>query len=206
MKPAEIDWQIIRGAIIVLVVCLLLGAGMVGGSMWLLEREKAEFGRHDRHFKAISQRYLSVDSEAALIKENYPRFVALYRRGTLGEERRLDWLETLRAADEEIRLPELSYQIEPREVFEPGFDLQRGPFDIYLSRMKLDLGLLHEGDLFSLLRVLEKRAQGLFTVHACELRLLHRTIEPDPTRKNIAATCELDWYTVDLAGENSIRL
>ncbi len=206
MNQSEIDWAVLRNAIILLVLALAISGALIAGSLYYEEQMYARYQKEDARFKAISRKYLAVDQEAKLIKDDYPRFVELYHQGIIGPEHRLNWLETLRAARDRLEIPDLRYQIDSREQYSPDYDVVSGPFELYSTRMKLTLDMLHEGDLFSLLQVLDERAEGLYTVSRCRLKRLHRHIELKADSKNLTAQCELSWETIDLPGEEGIKL
>lgn len=206
MNQSEIDWRVLRGALILLLLALAISGAMIAGSLYYEDQMYALYQKEDARFKAISRKYLAVDQEAKLIKEDYPRFVELYRQGIIGPEHRLNWLETLRAARDRLEIPGLRYQIDSREQYSPDYDVVSGPFELYSTGMKLTLDMLHEGDLFSLLQVLDERAEGLYTVTRCEMKRLHKHLEMKANSKNLMAQCELSWETIDLPGEQGIKL
>ena len=72
--------------------------------------------------------------------------------------------------------------------------------------MQLSLGLLHEGDLQSLLSALDRDAEGLYSISRCEANRINEQSEFDPTQPMISATCQLTWFTVDLKGERKLSL
>ena len=140
---------------------------------------------------------LSLLEHHPTLKQHYPAFVELYRRGVIGDEHRLSWVESLRAAAADLKLPALNFEIEPQSIYAPAFPLNTGAFDVRVSRMALGLGLLHEGDLERLLTRLGERADGLFSVRDCALRRATGGSQPG---SRISAECTLEWYTLELRG------
>ncbi len=206
MNQSDIDWRVLRNASILLLLALAFSGALIAGSMYYEDMMYARYQKEDARFKAISRKYLAVDQEEKLIKDDYPRFVEFYRQGIIGPEHRLNWLETLRAARDRLEIPDLRYQIDSREQFVPDYDVVSGPFELYATRMKLSLDMLHEGDLFSLLQVLDERAEGLYTVSRCHLKRLQKQVVLKADSKNLMAECELAWETIDLPGEEGIKL
>ena len=167
---------------------------------------QTEYDQYQSHFREASQKYLSVDGDKKIIKEHYPRFIELYNRGVIGSEKRLNWVETLQAAGQEIKLPAMRYQIESRKPYEPGYQLDTGSYELYVTNMNLDLGLLHEIDLAKMITELNKDASGLFNIKRCRFNRTNKGIEIDPEKSNISAGCELQWYSLNLPGDERIRL
>jgi hypothetical protein len=202
----NVDWRVLRGALALFGLCLLISTGLVAASGFFKNQMRAEHEAQQQRFRAISARYLAVDDEERIIHEYLPQFVRYFDAGVIGGERRLDWLEALRAAGSQTKLPELSYDIDSQALFQPEFPLALGEFDVYSSRMSLKAGLLHEGDLIDLLSILDERAAGLYTVSRCTLGREGDTLDLSTVRANIMANCDLHWYTLKLRGGRDIEL
>jgi len=205
MQLNDIDWKELRGCIVILLVCLCVGGSLLYGSLYFMAKMQQEFARNDARFKTISRRYLAVDEEERLIKEYYPRFLDLYNNGVIGREQRLNWTEVLRGAAREMNLPRLNYQIESQSAYTPGYSVNTGKFQLFSSRMNLDMSLVHEGDLFALLETLDEEARGIYSPVTCSMRKGGRIVE-EPGAANITANCELQWYTIRLADGSEISI
>ena len=206
MADSKADFSILRGSLILFAVCVVVSATILAGSYYFRQNMEREYDGNHSRFRNASQQYLAVDEEERIIDQFYPEFVRLFRAGLLGEEQRLSWLETLREAGDAIKIPELSYKIESERQTDPDFQLPLGGYSLYVSAMNLDLGLLHEGDLFRLLNALDRDALGQYSVRSCELKLSDGEITFDPAKTNIKANCVLDWMTVDLSGDQELTL
>ena len=196
MKPADLDWRILRGSLIALVVCLVLGGAVLFASYSYSSDQEREFKNESRKLVSVRGRYQTIDEEERIIEEFLPRYLALEERGVIGREYRLDWIETLRSASSELRLPELRYTIDTQSVYEAEFPSAEGAFEIFVSHMSLDLGLLHEGDLPALIARIERNARGLFRIADCSLTRTGSDLGLDPTRPHLRANCTLEWLTV----------
>lgn len=199
-KDNKFDWAYLKGAFAVCAVCAVLSAGLLAGGYYFRARMNQVNQANHHRFREVSQRYLSVDQEEKTFLEQQPKFMALQRRGIVGQENRLSWLETLRHASKAIKLPEVNYQLAAQTPYTPPYALNAGAFQIFSSAMKLELGLLHEGDFLDLLDQLDKNAAGLYSVSKCSFTRSEAVIKPLPDHKNISASCELQWYTVNLPG------
>ncbi len=197
MAYTPADWSVLRGAVGLFVICVLLSAIMLGATHLFAGDMASEFRAHHGKFRDASRKYLSVDQDERAIEEHYPRFVELYRRGVIGDEHRLSWVEALRGATDALALPSLSYDIEAQRPYVPDFAANTGAFDLRMSRMHLGLGLLHEGDLERLLDLLARRADGLYSVRACDLKRGAGASRPGA---HLNAECVLEWYTLELRG------
>ncbi len=196
MAKSKIDWAVLRGAGITFAGVISLGAMLMGGSYYFRSEMQSEFTREQRNFFNISRKYLAVDEEERLVKVYFPQFKQLEENGMVGDEQRLNWTESLRNISNRLRLPSLRYNIEPQEEFEPTYSLSAGTFRPYASRMRLEIGLLHEEDLFRLFRELGKEARGRFSVENCAFQRKSQRITKDPKAANVQVKCDLLWLTI----------
>lgn len=208
MRSELIDWLVIRNALIGLIVSIGVGAGLVVGSIYFEQHMQQEYNRNNAQFQSISQRYLAMDEEERLINEYSPEFLQLFERGIIGEERRLDWIEVLRDAGNSLKLTALSYTIESQKPYVPAYPINLSSYNLLYSTMRLNLTLLHEADLFTLLETLNRRAPGSFTVTACRLNnnVPADAGTTDASRGNVNAECTLDWFTLRPAGGLDIKV
>ena len=198
MRAAEIDWRYIRGPLIFLVTTLVIGGAVLIASFNFVDSREREYQRERSRLLANRNRYHTLDEEERIIEAYLPRYQELEGSGLIGRERRLNWIETLRDSATTIGLPELRYTIDAQEpVLEPGErNTDRPKVRVYSSKMRLELGLLHEGDLFDLLERLRTGSTGMYIVNRCELRKPNDELDMSGLRSNVAARCELDWLTV----------
>ena len=206
MAQEKIDWIVLRGAVGVFAICLLLSGLLLGASSYFRDEMETEYRNHHARFRDVSRKYLAVDEEERIIEQTYPEFVQLYESGILGPEHRLNWIESLRTAGERLELPDISYRVNSQLVYTPEYPLNLGAFNVHTSEMQLSLGLLHEGDLQSLFNALDRDAKGLYSISRCAASRINEQSEFDPTQPMISATCQLNWYTVDLKGERKLSL
>ena len=193
-----------RAPLAALVVALIISALLIIASGYFRDEMAEDYRLNNQKFLEVSRKYLSVDQDELIIKELYPRFVNLYRRGIVGDEMRLDWVEILKNAAATLKLPGLRYEITSREPYSPAFPT--GPYQVSTSTMKLDLGLLHENDLASLLQDLDEKAPGIYTVRECTLKRAQNVVAENPDEENVKAECDLLWFTLSLASGEKINL
>ena len=196
MNRDDIDWTILQAALITFFMCLLVSSAVIGGSWYFKQEMLKNYKRSQVQFQGISRQYLAIDEEERLIKEYNPLFLTLFDRGVLGEEHRLDWIETIRATGESIKLPALRYKINSQTIYTPEYPLNTGNFSVYSSDMILNLDLLHEGDIFRVLRDLDNKALGTYSVSGCKFLRISDEVKEDHTEANMSADCNLQWYTI----------
>lgn len=206
MKGDNIYLKILGGSIIVFVLSIIVSGAVAYGAYYFEKQMLLEYNRANAAFQSISSRYLAVDEEEKLIRNHLPDFVKLYESGHIGDEQRLNWIEVLRAAGDEINLPSLNYQIESQQVYTPAFPLNLGKFRLYSSKMLLNMQLLHEGDLFRVLEKLDTAAKGSYSLSSCTINQTSTQISDEPDASNISVRCEVLWFTIKLATGAPIKV
>ncbi len=163
-----------------------------------------------RHASADANRqFLAARAERAQAHERLARIAQderemtarmdIYRKlaqlNILGAERRLDWTESIARIRERRRLPELRYEIAPRRSLQsvPGAP---GRVESFASRMKLELGLLHEGDLLGFLGDLRASGNAYYAVNQCAIARAAVLTPAAALAPRLRATCELELITL----------
>ena len=206
MRLADIEWGVIRGALGALVLAAAIGATLYTAATRFRDAMQVKYSESHQRLQSVTGKYLAVDQEDMIIREQYPRFVELVRKGVIGNEQRLNWIEVLKRTAAITKIPSLRYEIAAREPFTPDFGLATGPYQVRVSKMKLDLGLLHENDLSAVLAALDGKADGIYSIRDCTFRRSAERVEPRLDRENLKSACELQWFTIRLANGNDINL
>ena len=197
MNPEnKIDWSVLRGAIIVFVISLIISASLVTGTWYYADYMDLKYNVNKKRFQTVSNQYLAVDQEEKLVRQYYPDFIKLYNNGVIGQERRLNWIEVLRNSSESSKLISLRYEIDPQTQYSPDFTLNYGIFKLFNSSMKLNLDLLHMGDLKNLFNDLDRNAEGIYNISNCRLKRTGGDKFELEIKPNIAAQCELHWLNI----------
>ncbi|MCA1853725.1 MAG: hypothetical protein LC647_15435 [Beggiatoa sp.] len=206
MRLADIEWGMIRGALGALVLAAAIGATLYTAATRFRDAMQVKYSESQEQLQSVTGKYLAMDQEDMIIKEQYPRFVELLKKGVIGTEQRLNWIEVLKQTAAITKIPRLRYEIAAREPFTPDFGLATSPYQVQVSKMKLDLGLLHENDLSTVLAALDGKADGIYSIRDCIFRRSAERVEPRLDQENLKSACELLWFTIRLANGNDIKL
>lgn len=170
---------------------------MAGALAWWSHAEKdgaaQERNRAAEGKTRIETRLRQFHSEESDLKARSQLLQHLQDAGILGEERRLDWMEQLRNTQRDLRLPGLNYEF---AVQAPLNRAAASGYTWFNSPLRLQLRLLHEGDLLNALDHLQRQAHAMVIVRSC--RLAPPPVK-DERRESVAALqadCTLDWLTV----------
>ena len=143
------------------------------------------------------QRFQSSGMEKDTIIRYLPQYQALISKGFIGEERRIEWVDELRAQHQLHKLFGIKYSISQQEVFKPTFAPNLGGFTMHRSVMKINLDMLHEGDILQLTESLSAKNTSPFILRDCEITRLGSSGNlSSQLVANLHAQCELDWITL----------
>jgi len=190
------DWRVLRGALVTLVVAVLVSGGALAGSLQFAQSKNILHKRARAAYLSARAQYHDLDQEEGLIATYLPRYVALENAGIVGREKRLDWIESLRQSAKQAQVVKLRYKIDTQKPFDTGIKLEVGNFRVFASTMNISVDLLHEGDLFVLLDNINRSAKGLYGLSDCDIRRRGETINVDPEAVNLVAQCDLKFLTI----------
>jgi len=161
---------------------------------YLLETKKLAAATSAQRIEAKAK-LASANEEEREIKANLQQYQALAARGIVGDEKRLDWIDTITAIKNERRLFNITYSIEPQQQLEyPGFT-SGGGVNFVVSRTKIEMQLLHEEDLLNFIDDLANRGRLYLSVRSCDIQRTERgggtTLAP-----RLRAICVFDLITI----------
>lgn len=195
---SNIDWHYLKKSLIIFAVAIVIAAG-AGAAGYYFENEKQEAYRQSiSTLRTTHNLYRNMVNDLDLLEQYRTKFGDYKASGLVGEERRLSWIESLQSTNQVLKLPTLTYNLLPQENFKrPGFKAQRN-VDVKSSPMELNMGMLHEEDLFAILEGLRLSIKNLFTVDSCTLTRLSSVESSWDTKKaNMRTDCVIRWVTID---------
>lgn len=196
------DLQALKTPLIMLGVTLMVAALLTYASGKMLESAHATLGQREAQLREARLRIQNAGEEKEMIARYLGAYQHLARVGFVGEEQRINWLDSLRLANEEARIFGVEYDIGTQKPYAYAAEFSVGKLVLQESLMHLKFRLLHEEDLPRFFSALQRHAGGFFTVDQCQLRRL-RTVDAEravPVEPNLAAECDLRWLTVRPAG------
>ncbi len=177
---------------------LALGAACLLTSEHYLNAAKKARDTARQSRVAIQERVSRVSEEEREIRENLVHYEQMRRRGMVGEHNRLDWIESITRIKKDRKLFEIKYGIEAQRPLDyPGI-VATGTVNFVVSRMKLEMLLLHEEDLLTFLADLEAAGKAYVSVRHCSLNRIERGAVPSATalQPRLRADCQVDLVSV----------
>ena len=199
MKFLPGDLKKLQISLLVCLLMIVMGAAVVffaNGATRSAQHERVTAQAQRNDYVGKLQRVSSEESE---IKEKSALFQRLQKRGIIGEEQRLEWVELLKDIRDKRRLIDLVYEIEPQRPLDvaPG-----AGFTFNDSPMKVQLKLLHEEDLTRFLGDLNEQARALIQVRYCKVTRQPQGQAGTSGQANLLAECRIDWVTLrEVAGK-----
>ncbi|MCP4391663.1 MAG: hypothetical protein GY802_25440 [Gammaproteobacteria bacterium] len=194
----NIDWVYLKRPIIVLLASILIFVLLILGGYQYEKMQNEEYQKAVSTLRSTHKIYNNMVNDIDLLDQYRTLYSDYKSSGLVGKERRLSWIESLESTNGVLRLPTLTYDLNPQEKFlRPGFKAKRGVV-VNSSPMDLSMGLLHEEDLFALLEGLRLSIRNLFTVDSCSIyRPSPVSSSLDTQRSNLTTKCTIRWVTID---------
>ena len=196
MKFADIEWPVLRGALIGVGIATAVSATAVGATHYYVSGLAAENSQYQASLNQIRDRYVAAIQERQLVERYWPQYRQLQANGFVGDENRLNWIDLLHTMAAKHRVLGLSYEVLPRAVAAPNPNINTGEFQLQGSEMVLHLDLLHEGNLLALLQDLSTQNAGIFNLKSCTIDRAQPEITISSAAANISAQCKLIWHTI----------
>ncbi len=190
----------IKKELTVFLLCIVIATTIIMISNSVLQSSIENKTTENNTLISIKQRYYTAIERRGLLETFETRFTALQKSKIAGEEDRLNWVDSLSNIAKNNKIPYLKYKIEKQEkVTSNTLSSSYPDIDVFKSTMTLNMQLLHEGDLYTILNNLDKTAKGLFDVQSCTIaKNLSNNISllEKQSDKNFASVCVLNWYTM----------
>ncbi len=154
--------------------------------------------RHEEISRRTAQEREATDYAEIVALEQ--RVQALEEAGFIGDEKRLDWVDTLHAIRRSRQLFKIDYEIGPQQKADPALvGNPIGPWVWRMSPMRIQLSALHEGDLINLLDKLRAQSRPWLHIQRCSLQRAEQP-RPQGPAAQLDAQCQLQWVSAQREG------
>ena len=180
-----------------LLAALLLaaGAGLIWGADAALDAAVRQAQAAQAERQQAAARLARISEEEREVIEKLDVYKRLKQLNILGEERRLEWADAITRIRTQRELLDLSYRVDRQRLLAsaPG---KPANVEFYASTMRVQLALLHEGDLLRFLGDLRDSGNAYYAVRQCSLT---RTAQPPAgvqISPRLRGECEIDLITI----------
>ncbi len=184
------------GPLLLAVVLVAIGVAVVTASKQYLDKARVEHKMALSERQAVQDKLSRATEEEREIREKLADYRRLLARGVIGDERRLEWVETIGQIKNEHKLFEIKYQIEPQRPLElPGIR-PSSEVEFRVSALRVEMQLLHEGDLLVFLDGLRQNLKAHVLVRSCSVQRLVRSSQDRGLSPRLRADCVIDLVTI----------
>lgn len=200
----QADLIALRNPLLVLLAVLLLAAAAVYSTEQLAASSQRQLEQQTARLNEARTRLQKSGDEKDIIVRYRDAFGTLQRAGFLGEEKRINWLDGLRLANQQADLFGVDYQISVQKKYRHAAALDPGQIELFESMMRLNFRMLHEEDLVRFFNALARQNVGVFHLDQCQMRRLDTrgVIRYQP---NVSVECELSWITAKITRTGRTR-
>jgi len=195
MKLTAQDWRKLQIPLITFGVALIIATLLYSVTDERMLKAEQDLQSQQSLLNQARTRYQTSGAEKDNIVQHLPGYQKLIQQGFVGEEQRVDWIDDLRNINMRYKLFGINYNIGAMQDYKPAFPLDIGNFKLHRSTMKINLAMLHEGDLLTLFQALPQEQNPPFMLRDCTI-----TKASGGGRgkflPNLNSECEIDWLTV----------
>ena len=187
----------------------LLGAAAIGATLIVagvaalyaatsyVDTLKAEQKIASQQRTQSEEKLARIRIEGEEIDARVTKYELLVARGVIGDERRLDWIETLERLRSSDPSRQIRYAIAPQKALDYAL-VGTAEVSARTSQVKLDATVLHEERFLSLLSELRAALPAHMLVRSCTLDRHATTLA---TRAGLNVSCLLDLITITDQGK-----
>ena len=179
----------------ILVALLAAGAGLI---YWIEQAERAtrlELAGAREQRNQARDRLTRIAEEEKEVQDKLEVYRRLKSLRILGEEQRLEWADAMTRIRTTRELLDLRYSVGRQQTIAsvPG---KPANVDFYSSTMKVDIALLHEGDLLGFLRDLRESGNAFYSVKRCAISRTGIAATGTSIVPRLRAECDIDLITI----------
>jgi hypothetical protein len=178
-----------------LVALLAAGAGLI---YWIEQEQRTTLqqlagAREERN--QARDRLTRIAEEEKEVSDKLEVYRRLKNLHILGEEQRLEWADAMTRIRNTRELLDLRYSVGRQQTIAsiPG---KPANVDFYSSTMKVDIALLHEGDLLGFLRDLRESGNAFYSIKRCAISRTGIAATGTSIVPRLRAECDIDLITI----------
>lgn len=201
MKFSKADFSLMRWNILAICAALLVSMLAIYSSGEYADKTQKDLRNAQRQLADARNRLNAAQDDQKNMAIYADEYGALLERKIIGDNQRLDWMEGLEKIHMQNMAVDFRYNISPQKIYTPHPAVDSGNFDINYSETKLQIDLLHEGQLLNFFTALRKQIKGHYQLEGCTLKRATANSDDDegiaPTvASHLKAECNGGWITL----------
>ena len=195
MNFSAAEFKLLAAPLALLVALLAAGAGLIYWTQQEQVTTRQQLGGARTEQTQARERLTRIAEEEKEVLSKLAVYQRLKSLHILGEEQRLEWADAMTRIRNGRELLDLRYVVERQRllVSVPG---KPANVDFFASTMKLDVALLHEGDLLDLLRDLREAGNAYVAIKRCTITRTGQAPTGLSIVPRLRAECDVDLITI----------
>jgi hypothetical protein len=181
--------------LLIALALIAAGAGLIWQVRLVQQQEAQNLAAARTERTQARERLSKIAEEEREVNANIEVYRRLRALGILGDERRLEWVDAMARIRSSRELLDLRYSVERQRLLHsaPG---KPANVDFNSSTMKVELALLHEGDLLGFLADLRASGNAYYAVQKCAITRTGQAAAGANLAPRLRASCAIDLITI----------
>ena len=192
-SPAEL--RKLAPAIAVLLALLAAGGALVFWTQQEQRTAERQLAAARTERAQAHERLTRIAEEEKEVNDKLEVYRRLKTVHILGEEQRLEWADAMTRIRTSRELLDMRYTVERQRLLLSAAG-KPANVDFHASTMKVDIALLHEGDLLAFLRDLRDSGNAFYSVKRCLITRTGIAATGTSIVPRLRADCEIDLITI----------
>jgi hypothetical protein len=195
MRLTREELQRLALPLLIALALVVVGAGIVYGGGEGLRVAQAHFAVAQNERRQSTERLARIAEEEREVNQKIDVYKQLKSLNILGEERRLEWADTINRIRVQRELLDVRYRVE-RQKLVTSVAGKPASVDFFASTMRVELQLLHEEDLLRFLADLRASGNAYYSVKKCAITRTGQAIGGATMTPRLSAQCEIELITI----------
>jgi hypothetical protein len=182
-------------ALAILLALMVVGAGLI---FWTKQEQRsadAQLAAARTERSQARERLTRIAEEEKEVNDKLEVYRRLKSLRILGEEQRLEWADAMTRIRTSRELLDLRYIVERQRLLLSAAG-KPANVDFHASTMKVEIALLHEGDLLTFLRDLRDSGNAFYSVKRCQINRTGTAATGASIVPRLRAICDIDLITI----------
>lgn len=189
------EWKKLAAPLLIALALVAAGAGLIWHARMVLQQEAQNLAAARAERAQARERLSKIAEEEREVSANIEVYRQLGKLGILGDERRLEWVDAMARIRASRELLDLRYSVERQKLLHSATG-KPANVDFNASTMKVELALLHEGDLLGFLADLRASGNAYYSVQKCAITRTGQAATGANLVPRLRASCVIDLITI----------
>lgn len=181
--------------VLALLAMLSAGAALIWHARVVLKKDNQQLAAARAERQQARMRLNSIAEEEREVNRNIELYRQLKLLNVIGQERRLEWVDAMARIRASRELLDLKYVVERQRLIASAAG-KPSNVEFFASTMKVDLALLHEGDLLGFLADLRASGNAYYSVQRCSMARTGQAATGTSLVPRLRANCAIDLITI----------